>query len=101
MTTWKVRQLKFFRSSACHTATASDVSSERLTRSINGAAFSATLTSLAKAENQTWPFVVFPDFQVHALVSNKIVRHELLKLHPSTFAFVDLHPNLFSRNMGL
>lgn len=45
-------------------------------------AFSATLTSFAIATEAKWPFVVFPDFQVHAMVSNQITGASTLTVNP-------------------
>lgn len=38
----------------------------------NVESLSATITTVVAASNQTWPFVVVPDFQVLGMVSNKL-----------------------------
>lgn len=45
-------------------------------------AFSAVLTTFATNANAKWPFVVFPDFSVHGLVSNMITGASTLTLVP-------------------
>jgi hypothetical protein len=43
---------------------------------------SAFLTSYVMSSNQSWPFVVIPDFQIHALVSNQMTGAATLTIHP-------------------
>lgn len=43
---------------------------------------SAFFTSHVMATNETWPFVVIPDFEVHAQVSSQITGAATLTIHP-------------------
>lgn len=43
---------------------------------------STFFTSYTLAANATWPFVVIPDFQVHALVASQITGAATLTIHP-------------------
>ena len=49
-------------------------------------AFGATLTSYAMDGDYTWPFVVFPDFQVRGLLSNQDTQAHTLSINPLVYA---------------
>ena len=43
---------------------------------------SVSLTMQANLANMTWPYVVFPDFQVQGILSNQVTGASTLTLHP-------------------
>ena len=43
---------------------------------------STFFTSYTLAANSTWPFVVIPDFQVHAMLSSQVTGAATLTIHP-------------------
>ena len=48
--------------------------------------FGATLTSYALDQRTTWPFVVFPHFQVRGLLSNKETKAHTISINPLVYA---------------
>lgn len=47
--------------------------------------FGATLTSYAMSAEYTWPFVVFPDFQVRGILSNHDTQAHTLSINPLVY----------------
>ena len=47
--------------------------------------FGATLTSYAKDRELTWPFVVFPDFQVRGILSNQETKAHTISISPLVY----------------
>ncbi|CAB9522230.1 Receptor-type guanylate cyclase gcy [Seminavis robusta] len=47
--------------------------------------FGASLTSYARDQNMTWPFVAFPDFQVRGILSNKETGAHTVSINPLVY----------------